>query len=73
MWEIPVSSMVEYNSGPMIYLDDDGAKIGERFRACFCPSRDLAHGMHPGHLSNMFIGDKLGKTKKSVIYNIIFW
>ena len=55
--------MVDYSRPTMIYLDDDPTKISERFRACFCPSRDLGHthNVHHGHVANVYLGDKLGK------------
>lgn len=56
-------SMVDYGRPTMIYLDEDPAKISERFRACFCPSRELghSHNVHHGHLANMYIGEKMGE------------
>lgn len=55
--------MVDYSRPTMIYLEDEPSKMGERFRACFCPSRELSqsHNVHHGHLPNMYLGDKLGR------------
>ena len=56
--------MVDYSRPTMIYLDDgDPNKFSERFRACFCPNRELqhTHNIHHAHLPNMYIGDKMGE------------
>ena len=57
--------MVDYSRPTMIYLDDDPAKISERFRACFCPSRDLGHthNVHHSHVANVYLGDKMGQDR----------
>ena len=63
--------MVDYNPGARIYLDEE-SKLAERsFRTCFCPSRDLGHSMHHGHLTNMFIGEKIGRWRHVVAWQLL--